>query len=224
MPPEYDVETKDHGDTEAIGSRSLDPMNKVAIGLGGWSADLYVGDMFAASDMGALQAHGITSVLNCAVNVDVNYVSQALDRHPGGTALMFGFSSVRVAKVGMIDGPGNHPSLLLAACHALEGLFHQDSPSAPNHPPHQPGNVLVHCRAGMSRAVTVSALYLHGKFADRWPTFGAALDHVRAKRGLHRDEFANSPTPWMLDLAREVLNEFEEQGLFQGARFRPVSG
>lgn len=154
-------------------SSGLAPMDKVAEDLGKWSVDLYVGDKVAAVSMGQLRAHGITSILNCSVNQDVNYVGEALPGHPGGEVLRYGFSPVRVAKVGMIDGPGNHPSLLLAACHALEGLLHQDSPTTANHPPHQPSHVLVHCRARLSRSITVAALYLHGKFPDRWPSFDA---------------------------------------------------
>jgi hypothetical protein len=187
-------------------------MDRVAGGLGKWSVDLYVGDKVAAGDLAGLRAQGITSVLNCSVNLDVNYVGEPLPGHPGGAVLLYGFAPVRVAKVGMIDGPGNHPSLLLAACHALEGLLHQDSPTTANHPPHRPGHVLVHCRAGLSRSVTVAALYLHGKHPDRWPSFQAALDEIRVRRGLGPETFADSPTRWMLDLARRLLDQLQESG------------
>lgn len=209
---EIEAESGGADSLEHSESLRLEPMSFVSGGLGKWSMDLYVGDRIAAGDIDLLRAHGITSVLNCSVNLDVNYVGEPLPGHPGGKVLCYGFAPVRVAKVGMIDGPGNPAGLLLAACHTLDGLLNQDSPTTPNHPPHQPGHVLVHCRAGLSRSITVAALYLHGRFPERWPSFEDALEEVRVRRGLRREDFANSPTTWMLDLARQLLDQVGDNG------------
>ncbi len=113
----------------------LDPMSFIAGGVGQRSVDLYVGDKIAAGDIDLLRAHDITSVLNTSVNLDINYVGEPIDDHPGGKILIFGHAQIRSAKVGLIDGPGNLPSLLLAACHTVEGLLHQDSPKKASYPP-----------------------------------------------------------------------------------------
>ena len=190
----------------------LDPMSFVAGGLGKRSVDLYIGDKIAAGDIDLLRAHDITSVLNTAVNLDINYVGEPIDSHPGGKVLMFGHSPIRMAKVGMIDGPGNLPSLLLAACHTVEGLLHQDSPTKASYPPHEPGNLLIHCRAGRSRSVIVAALYLHGKYPEKWPSFEQTLDYVREQRGMAPEEYERVPTPAMMELAYAILEEVRVSG------------
>ncbi len=190
----------------------LDPISFIAGGLGKRSVDLYVGDKFGAGDIELLRAHDITSVLNTSVNLDINYVGEAIDSHPGGNVLIFGHAPIRVAKVGMIDGPGNLPSLLLAACHTVEGLLHQDSPTKASHPTHKPGNLLVHCRAGRSRSVIVAALYLHGKDPEKWPSFEQTLDYVREQRGMALEEWERAPTPAMMELAHSILEEVRISG------------
>jgi hypothetical protein len=190
----------------------LTPMSFVTGGVGKRSVDIYIGDKIAAGDIDLLRAHGITSVLNTAVNVDFNYVNQQIDAHPGGNVLMFGHSPIRMAKVGMIDGPGNLPSLLLAAVHTVEGLLHQDSPTKASHPRHKPGNLLIHCRAGRSRSVIVAVLYLHLKYPEKWPSFEQTLDFVREQRCMPLDDYEKVPTPAMMELARTILEEVRISG------------
>ncbi|MGE5145213.1 MAG: dual specificity protein phosphatase family protein [Candidatus Eiseniibacteriota bacterium] len=181
------------------------PLSWIADDIGPARVKLYVGDQMAAADPELLVSHGITAVLNCAYDLDINYVGGAGARHAGTSAVPFGVAPFRVAKVGLIDGPGNHPSLLAAACHALEGLLHQEPSTAPHDEPIAFGNVLVHCRAGLSRSVTVAALYLHLKHTDRWPLYEDALNHVRLRRGFASTEYQFAPTQGMRKLAAALL-------------------
>ena len=56
--------------------------------------------------------------------------------------------NVRRHKVGLYDGPGNHPMLFAAAVLTLDGLVNQDK------------RVLVHCHAGQSRSVMVASAWV----------------------------------------------------------------
>lgn len=191
------------------------PLSPVAHKIGPARVTLYVGDQMAAADPELLVDHDITAVLNCAYDLDINYVGGIGARHAGTSAVPFGVAPFRVAKVGLIDGPGNPPSLLAAACHTLDGLLHQRPPTSPRDEPIAAGNVLVHCRAGLSRSVTVAALYLHLKHADRWPRFEDALDHVRLRRGFASTEYQFAPTSGMRALAAAILAS--GQPLFEAA-------
>ena len=66
----------------------LDPMSFVTGGLGKRSVDLYIGDKIAAGDIDLLRAHDITSVLNTAVNLDINYVGEPIIPRPPRSTLM----------------------------------------------------------------------------------------------------------------------------------------
>jgi myo-inositol-1(or 4)-monophosphatase len=182
------------------------PMTFIVGGLGDGTVDLYIGDQFAASDDTLLKQHNIAMVLNCALNLDINYCDRSIDREPDAKRRSFGpNTAIRAAKVGLIDGPGNHPSMLLAACQVMVGLLNQTLPIKASYPLWQPGNLLVHCRGGRSRSLTVSAIYLHRTFPDRWPTFDAALQYVREQRMIDRDEYDYAPNAGMLELARQAL-------------------
>ncbi|WP_445679015.1 dual specificity protein phosphatase family protein [Radicibacter daui] len=170
-------------------------------GLGPQKLGLWLGNAPAALDGGALLEHGITSTLNLAINIDIAPMSL-----PDGTA-------VRRTHIGLIDGPGNHPAHLMAAVLALHGILHQASPGKPHYPPHRAGHVLVHCRGGRSRSVTVLALYLTLAVPCRFPTFGTALDHLRALRGLGEDQ----PLASMLAMAEGLLADGSVRGLLAGS-------
>nr|WP_223737044.1 hypothetical protein [Ensifer adhaerens] len=48
----------------------------IATELGPRRADLYIGGSDGARDMELLKRHGITIVVNCAVNLDINLVRE----------------------------------------------------------------------------------------------------------------------------------------------------
>ena len=181
-------------------------MNTIAEGIGPHDAVLYIGDQLAASNDALLRAHDITCVLNCAVNLDINYVDQSLDNRVGGDYRVFGHAPVRSAKVGMIDGPGNSPAHLISACHLIDAMLHQSIPEKETYPIKRAGNILVHCRGGRSRSVAVSALYLHLKHPSRWPCFDEALQYVRDKRRIRTEAYREAPKEELLVLVRHVLN------------------
>ncbi len=140
--------------------------------VGPYDATVFLGNGPAASDGELLAAQGITCALNVAVNLPLAPLTL-----PDGMLL-------RRSHVGLIDGRGNTAPHLLAAMLALAGLLTQDSPGKPSYPAHRPGNILVHCRGGRSRAVAVLALFLHLALTERYPTLKNAFDHLRAVRGL----------------------------------------
>lgn len=178
----------------------------VAEGLAAHGAKLYVGDQIAASDDALLGAHGITYVLNCAVNLDINYVDKSLDTGADGALRLFGHAPVRSAKVGLIDGAGNHPTLLLAACQVLDGMLQQELPEKASYPLRgKKGNVLVHCRGGRSRSVAVAALYLRHMHPDRFPDFDATVARIRELRQIEPEKMHKSPSPGLMETARQAL-------------------
>ena len=133
---------------------------------------LFLGNACAAEDAAALAAHGITQTLNLAVNIDT-----------GALALADG-TVVRRAKVGLIDGPGNHPHHVVAAVLAVDGMVVQIVPGKPSYAGHRPGALLVHCRGGRSRSVAVTALWLARHAPEDWPQPADAVAALRGLRGL----------------------------------------
>ena len=63
------------------------------------------------------------------------------------------------------------------------------------------GNILVHCRGGRSRSLTVIALYLHLRQPERFSTLKNSIEHVRSCRGCGSEH----PAPGMWALAEKVL-------------------
>jgi myo-inositol-1(or 4)-monophosphatase len=153
------------------------------------AARLFIGNKVAAESPDLLLAGEVTSTMNLAVNIEMRPLTLA-----DGTA-------VRRTHIGLIDGPGNTPRHLLGAVLTVAGILGQASPGKAHYPPHRPGNLLVHCRGGRSRSATVLALYLTLAHGEAFPSFEAAINHVRARRGLGTDQ----PQPAMLDLAARAL-------------------
>ncbi|MBY6089427.1 dual specificity protein phosphatase family protein [Maritimibacter alkaliphilus] len=151
---------------------------------------LWLGNLTAAEDAQALEAAGITATLNLAINI-----------FPGPVQLPSGVH-VRRYQIGMLDGPGNDPAMLAAAVQLVDGLAGVYVPGKPHYPPHAKGGLLVHCRGGRSRSVTVLALWLHLRRREDFPTLDAALHHLRQVRG--QDE--SYPLPPMIALARAALD------------------
>ena len=137
---------------------------------------LFLGNHTAAEDAGLFAQHGITQSLNLAVNID-----------PGPMTLADG-TVVRRAKIGLIDGPGNHPLHLAAATLAIAGMVAQAAPGKPSYPAHRPGGLLVHCRGGRSRSIAALALFLAWRQPQDYADLATALDRLGALRGLGPDQ------------------------------------
>ncbi len=138
---------------------------------------VFLGNVSAACDACMLARHGVTQTLNLAVNADPLPL-----RLPDGTDL-------RRAKIGLIDGKGNHPAHVAAAVLAIDGMLAQPAPGKPSYGDHRPGALLVHCRGGRSRSVAVMALWLVRTDPQR---FGGqvtqAIEALRSLRGLGSDQ------------------------------------
>lgn len=77
--------------------------------------------------------------------------------------------NVRRHKIGLYDGPGNHPLVFAAAVLTLEGLVSQGK------------RVLVHCHAGQSRSPMVAAAWVAYKGRT---SLEDALEQIMAARKL----------------------------------------
>ncbi|MBL8807937.1 MAG: dual specificity protein phosphatase family protein [Rhodospirillales bacterium] len=161
---------------------------------------LYIGDIEGARDLAALKRLGITTVVNCAVNLDINYVKEPAHAETD-TLCAAGFGEIRYYKLGLVDGPGNPETLMLAGYFLLDGAIRQQLPERATYPRRERGNVLVHCRGGRSRSVALVALYLHLKMPERFATMEAAIAHIRHHRELYPDEWFETPKPMLLDAA-----------------------
>lgn len=174
-------------------------ISRVYENLPGYGIDLYVGGREGASDIPLLKRHGITTVLNCAVNLDFNYVAE-----PAPDALNdvdFGHAPIRYYKLGIVDGPGNPQTMMLAGYFQLKGALDQILPEKPSYSVRERGNVLVSCRAGRSRSVILVALFLHLRLPAEFPTLEDAINYVRGKRELRPDEWHETPKPMLIAAA-----------------------
>lgn len=165
-----------------------------------YGVDLYVGGREGASDLPLLKAHGITTVLNCAVNLDFNYVATP-DAVSHDARVGYGPALIRYYKLGIVDGPGNPDTMMLAGYYQLRGALDQVMPEKASYPLRDRGNLLVNCRAGRSRSVVLVALFLHLHLPQEFPTLQAAIDHVRVKRDLRPDEWHETPKPMLIAAA-----------------------
>ncbi|MCC5903800.1 MAG: dual specificity protein phosphatase family protein [Halomonas sp.] len=181
------------------------PLSQIEQDLPGRGVTLYIGDSQAASSPELLLEHGITTIVNCAVNLDINLVDSNLAPTLGG--LIHGPGMFRYYKIGMIDGPGNPYEQMLAAYFILRAALDQVMPDKPSYPHQARGNVLVHCRGGRSRSVTLVSLFLHLELPNRYPTIESALAHVRKERQLHPDEWHETPKPELFDAARVAARQ-----------------
>lgn len=186
----------------------------VATGVGEDGISLFIGGAEGARDVALLRRNGITTVINTAVNLDINYVEEpALKAEPGKCAA--GHGVVRSYKIGLIDGEGNPERMMLAGYYILDGALGQVMPEKVSYPLRQRGNVLVCCRGGRSRSVALVALYLHRKQPSVYPTLAAAIDHVRVKRELGEDEWFETPKPVLIEAAQracEAIDLLEGKG------------
>ena len=152
----------------------LPQLSLIAQGLEPDGADMFIGGT-AARDIDLLRHHGISTVVNCAVNLDVNYVAAPVEGEAdpdSKSQSRAGTGPFRVFKLGLVDGGGNPHGMMLAAYYMLHGALHQTLPEKQSYPRRERGNVLVHCRGGRSRSVALVALYLHLQGPDSVPRTG----------------------------------------------------
>lgn len=174
------------------------PLSLIEARLPGYGVDLYIGGKEAAGDLELLAAHNITTVVNCAVNIDLNYAAAE-------TGTIGGPGAVRYYKVGLVDDTGNPATMMLAGLLILRGALSQKAPPRPSYNQTATGNVLVHCRAGRSRSVALAALFLAADMPQRYPTLDDAIRHVQERRELRPQEWFEAPKPVMVAAARQAL-------------------
>ena len=144
--------------------------------------------------------------MNCAINVDVNYVPGPVEGGGEGKAgglCRTGHAPFRVYKLGLVDGD-NPAGMMLGGYCILRGAIHQTMPEKESYPRQVNGNVLVHCREGRSRSVALAALYLHLRDPARFPELEDAVAVVREKRGLPPEEWSEVPTREIIAAAAEA--------------------
>ncbi len=168
-----------------------------------YGVDIYVGGMEGAGDLDLLRENNVTTVVNCAVNLDFNY---ATERFGEGEAadVIYGVGAVRYYKLGLIDGHGNPETMMLSGFYLLRGALSQVLPQKATYKRREKGNVLVNCRGGRSRSVSLVALFLHVEMPEKFPTLDDALNHVRTRRELRRDEWHEAPKPMLVEAARKA--------------------
>lgn len=180
------------------------PISRVYENLPGYGVDLYVGGREGASDVRLLRANGISTVLNCAVNLDFNYVATP-DEVSHDSRVEYGPAPIRYYKLGIVDGPGNPDTMMLAGYYQLRGALDQVLPEKASYPFRERGNLLVNCRAGRSRSVILAALFLHLHIPAEFPTLLAAINHIREKRALRPDEWHETPKPMLIAAAERTV-------------------
>ncbi|TNF19059.1 MAG: protein phosphatase [Rhodobacteraceae bacterium] len=175
----------------------------IADDLGPDRVALFISGTEGARDIASLKDLGITTVVNCAQNLDINYAERLTHAPEDGKAAA-GFGQMKTYKVGLIDGPGNPIDMLLGAYFILEGALDQTMPDRASYPNRERGNVLVHCRGGRSRSVALVALYLHVQKPGAYPDLADAIAEVRKMRELHPDEWFETPKQPLIDAAEHA--------------------
>ena len=181
------------------------PISLIESNIPGWGIDIYIGGSTGVADAELLEKHNIKVVLNCAVNLDIDLVHSEEPNTPEHL-LKHGSARVRYYKIGLIDGPGNPESMVLAGYHLMRSALDQELPEKVSYKVREKGNILVNCRGGRSRSVTIVALFLHLEFPDRYPTLDSAIAHIRETRELHPDEWFETPKPALIHLAERAAN------------------
>lgn len=168
-----------------------------------YGVDFFISGKKGASDLNLLRRHGITTVVNCAVNLDFNYVRQpqVVSDHEGS---VYGPGEIRYYKIGLIDGAGNPETQMVAAHYILRAALEQVLPDKPSYPRREQGNILINCRGGRSRSVAVMSLFLHLTLPEEFTTLDAAIAHVRKHRELPEDEWFKAPKPVLAEAARRA--------------------
>ena len=168
-----------------------------------YGVDLFISGKEGASDLNLLRSKGITTVVNCAVNLDFNFVEQpqVVSDHQGS---VYGPGEIRYFKIGLIDGDGNPETQMVAAHYILRAALEQILPDKPSYPRRERGSILINCRGGRSRSVAVVALFLNLTLPNEFPTLEDAIGFVRWKRELPENEWYKAPKPVLADAARRA--------------------
>lgn len=175
----------------------------ITTGLGPHKSALYIGGSDGARDLALLKRHDIRVVINCAINLDINWVRDVADAD-SGVLCASGYADIRYYKLGLIDGEGSPDTMMLGAYYILDGALRQAMPKRETYPFADGGNVLVNCRGGRSRSVSLVALFLHKQQPDLFPTLDAAVAHIRERRELRPDEWFETPKPMLYAAARRA--------------------
>ncbi|MGF1696302.1 dual specificity protein phosphatase family protein [Vibrio lamellibrachiae] len=191
-----------------------DAAHLVATNIGPEGQNLYLGGYDSARDLALHKELGITTIVNCAVNLDINYVNDPYLEEEGDK-LAGGSGVARTYKMGLIDGPGNPHQMILAGYYLLDGAFKQTMPEKPSYPNRERGNVLIHCRGGRSRSVAIASLFIHRQQQEQYPSLQSAIDIVRERRDLRPDEWFETPKPSLVEAiekANSMLELLDEHG------------
>lgn len=178
---------------------------------------IYVGDQYAAANLYELQhTYNISAILNVAWDLDLRY---SLENYTGSIEDDNEHLNLQYSKVGLVDGTGNIPAMLISAMITLHQFLtprNLESKDQNTYP--QPvQNVLVHCHSGHSRSVTVAALYLYYTQPDIFRNYEEALLFVKSKRGVLTDP--NVPEPPLNLLAHQVASTFHSTNCSQLFQF-----
>jgi dual specificity phosphatase 3 len=180
-------------------------MSLIESNLPRWGIDLYIGGSDGAADPDLLAQNQIKIVLNCAVNLDLDIVTEA-KTDVASHLMTHGAGLVRYYKLGLVDGPGNPEVMMLAGYHLLRSVLDQQFPQKPSYPRREKGNILINCRGGRSRSVALVSLFLHLEFPDQFPSLETAIHHVRLKRELHPDEWDSAPKAVLVQSAQRAAD------------------
>ncbi|WP_313683676.1 inositol monophosphatase family protein [Pantoea sp.] len=180
------------------------PLSLIVSDFPGWEVDIYIGGSSGVCDAALLAEHDIGIVINCAVNLDIDWVTTPED-HAAAHLLNHGSGAVRYYKLGLIDGDGNAPEMLHAGYYLMRSALQQQIPDKPSYRNRKRGNILVNCRGGRSRSVALVALFMHLECPQRYPTLDDALAVVRDKRQLQPDEWFETPKPSLTRLAEHAI-------------------
>ena len=126
----------------STGSRTIthQVVSHIESGMGPDGCDIYIGGTAAARDIALLREHNISTVVNCAVNLDINYVFDPVERAEGEKCA-HGVGPIRIFKIGLVDGQGNSEDMMLASYLLLDGAIRQVIPDKITYPRRAKGNV-----------------------------------------------------------------------------------
>ncbi|MFM2485658.1 inositol monophosphatase family protein [Celerinatantimonas yamalensis] len=189
----------------------LPPISLIQADLPNLGVDLYISGSTGATDLALLQKHQITTVINCAVNLDIDWVKYPTEHVPP-QLIRHGSGAIRYYKLGLIDGAGNPPELLYGGYQMMRAALLQQLPDKPSYRNREHGNILVHCRGGRSRSVILVALFLHLEYPQRYPTLDAAIALIRKRRQLHPNEWVEAPKPELRALAEHAIKMHQAMG------------